>query len=126
MKTKVETTNAMLPNNSPHSQAIISNGFVFTQGVICLTPEGKMLEGTFEEQIHQIMRSLQAILEEAGTSFENVVKTTIYVTDMSVYGQVNEIYKSYMSAPYPARETVGVNELPLGAKVEISMIAACK
>lgn len=123
MKIKVETPEAMLPNGSPHSQAIIANNFVFTQGVICLTPEGKMLEGTFEEQVHQIMKNLVAILEEAKTSFENVVKTTIYVTDMSTYGKVNEIYKSYFSDPYPARETVCVKELPLGAKVEISMIA---
>ncbi len=123
MKTKIFTANAPSPGQSPHSQAIISNGFVFTQGSICLTPEGKMLEGTLEEKIHQIMKNLQAILIEGGTSFENVVKTTIYVTDMSIYGKVNEIYASYMSEPYPARETVCVKELPLGAQVEISMIA---
>jgi len=82
-----------------------------------------MLEGTIEEQTHQIMKSLQVILEEARTSFKNVVKTTIFVTDMSIYGKLNEVYKSYFSDPYPARETVCVKELPLGAKVEISLIA---
>jgi len=123
MKTKVETRKAPLPNLSPHSQAIVASHFVFTQGVICLTPEGEMLKGTTEEQVDQIMKNLQAILEKAGTSFKNVVKTTIYVTDMSVYGKVNEVYKSYLSDPYPARETVCVKELPLGALVEISMIA---
>ncbi len=123
MKTKIETSKAMLPKGSPHSQAIVANNFVFTQGVICLTPDGKMLEGTLEEQAHQIMKNLQAILEEAGTSFENVVKATVYVTDMSIYGKVNEVYKGYFSDPYPARETVCVKELPLGAKVEISLIA---
>lgn len=79
MKIKVETTKAMLPKASPHSQAIIANGLVFTQGVICLTPEDNLLEGTIEDQIHQVTKNLQAILEEAGTSFANVVKTTIYV-----------------------------------------------
>ncbi len=123
MKTKVETTKAPLTGTSPHSQAIIADNFVFTQGSIYLTPEGKLLEGTIDEQIHQIMKNLQAILEAAGVGFSNVVKTTIYVTDMSLYGKVNEIYGSYMSDPYPARETVCVKELPLGAKVEMSMVA---
>ncbi len=123
MKIKVETKKAPLPGSSPHSQAIIAGNFVFTQGSIYLTPEGNLLEGTIEEQIHQIMKNLQAILEEAGVSFVDVVKTTIYVTDMSLYKTVNEIYGSYFSDPYPAREAVCVSELPLGAKVEMSMIA---
>ena len=123
-KAKIETSKAPTPGTSPHSQAIIANNLVFTQGVIYLTPEMKLLEGNIEEQIHQIMKNLQAILEEAGVAFKDVVKTVIYVTDMSLYSKVNEIYGSYMSDPYPARETVCVKELPLGAKVEISMIAA--
>lgn len=124
MKTKIETTKAPAAGTSPHSQAIVANGFVFTQGSIYLTPEGKLLEGTTEEQVHQIMKNLRAILEAAGVSFADVVKTTIYITDMSLYGEVNKAYGSYFSDPYPAREAVCVKELPLGAKVEISMIAA--
>ncbi len=123
MRTKVETDKAPAAGSSPHSQAIIADNLVFTQGSIYLTPEGKLLEGTLEEQIHQIMKNLQNILEAAGVTFADVVKTTIYVTDMSLYGTINEIYKSYMSDPYPAREAVCVKDLPLGAKVEISMIA---
>lgn len=123
MKTKIETAKAPTAGASPHSQAIVANNFVFTQGSICLTTDGKLLEGTIEEQIHQIMKNLQAILEAAEVSFADVVKTTIYITDMSIYGKVNEVYGSYVSAPYPARETVCVKELPLGAKVEISMVA---
>lgn len=123
MKIKIETKNAPLPGKSPHSQAIVAGNFVFTQGSIHLTPEGKLLEGTIEEQIHQIMKNLGEILRAAGVSFSDVVKSTIYVTDMSIYGKVNEVYGSYFSEPYPARETVCVKELPLGAKVEISMIA---
>jgi len=123
MKTKIETPNAPQPGTIPYSQAIAANGFIFTAGIICQTPEGKLLEGTIEEQVHQIMKNLQAILEAGGVGFAEVVKTTIYVTDMALYKQVNEIYGSYLSEPYPARETVCVKELPLGARVEISMIA---
>lgn len=124
MKRKIQTDKAPAAGVSPHSQAIVANGFVFTQGSIYLTTEGKLLEGTTEEQVHQIMKNLQAILEEAGLSFSDVVKTTIYMTDMSLYGDINKVYGSYFSDPYPAREAVCVKELPLGAKVEISMIAA--
>lgn len=123
MKQKIVTTKALPAGTSPHSQAIVAGNFVFTQGSIYLTPEGKLLKGTIEEQIHQIMKNLKAILEAAGVSFADVVKTTIYTTDMSIYGKINEVYASYMSQPYLARETVCVKELPLGAKVEISMIA---
>ena len=123
MKTKIETAKAPAAGASPHSQAIVANNFVFTQGSIYLTPEGKLLEGTIEEQVHQIMKNLQAILEAAGVSFADVVKATIYMTDISLYGEVNKVYGSYFSDPYPAREAVCVKELPLGARVEISMVA---
>ncbi len=122
MKTKVETTNAPKATG-PFSQAVIEGNLIFTSGQIYLTPEGKLLEGTIEEQTNQIMKNLKAILEKAGVSFANVVKTTIYITDMAIYGKINEVYGGYMTEPYPARETVCVKELPLGAKIEISMIA---
>ncbi|KKT41544.1 MAG: Endoribonuclease L-PSP family protein [Microgenomates group bacterium GW2011_GWC1_44_37] len=122
MKTKVVTDKAPIATG-PFSQAIVDNNLIFTSGSIYLTTEGKLLEGTIEEQIHQIIKNLQAILEGAGVDFSHVVKTTIYVTDMSIYGKVNEVYGTYMSDPFPAREVVCVKELPLGAKVEISMIA---
>jgi 2-iminobutanoate/2-iminopropanoate deaminase len=124
VKKKIETPNAPAAGASPHSQAIVANNFVFTQGSICLTLEGKLLEGAVEEQVHQIMKNLQAILEAAGVTFADVVKATIYMTDMSLYGEVNKVYASYFSDSYPAREAVCVKELPLGAKVEISMVAA--
>jgi 2-iminobutanoate/2-iminopropanoate deaminase len=107
----------------PFSSSITTNGFIFTSGQVYLTREGKLLEGTIEEQTKQIMTNLEAVLKNAGATFKDVVKTTIYTTDMSVYGKINEVYGSYFSAPYPARETVCVKELPLGAKLEISMIA---
>lgn len=122
MKTKVETPKAPKATG-PFSQAVVDGNMVFTSGSVYLTLEGKLLEGTVEEQIHQIMHNLQAILESAGTDFSDVVKTTIYVTDMSIYGKVNEVYGTYVSDPFPAREVVCVKELPLGARIEISMVA---
>ncbi len=122
MKTKVETSGAPKATG-PFSQAIANGNLIYTSGQICLTTEGKLLECTVEEQTHQIMKNLKAILEAAGVSFNNVVKTTIYVTDMSVYGKINEVYGTYFSDPFPAREVVGIQALPLGAKLEISMVA---
>jgi 2-iminobutanoate/2-iminopropanoate deaminase len=108
----------------PFSSAVSRNGFVFTSGQVYLTEDGKLLKGTIVEQTHQVMKNLQKILLKEGFDFIDVVKTTIYITDMSVYQQVNEVYASYFKQPYPAREMVCVKELPLGAKLEISMIAA--
>lgn len=125
MKRKVETPNAPKATG-PFSQAVASENFVFTSGQVYLTPEGKLLEGTIEEQTHQVMKNLKAILEAAGVTFADVVKTTIYVTDMSSYGKINGVYGSYFSEPFPARETVCVKELPLGARLEISMVAIKK
>lgn len=122
MKVKIETTKSVKATG-PFSQAVVDGNLIFTSGQIYLTPEGKLLEGTIEDQIHQIMKNLKAILEAAGADFTHVVKTTIYVTDMTIYGKVNEIYGSYVKEPFPAREVVCVKELPLGAKVEISMVA---
>src|SRR3989344_6116159 len=122
MKKKIETKNAPKATG-PFSQAIQVGNFLFVGGQINLTKEGKLLTGNLEDEIHQIMKNLKSILEEAGFSFKDVVKTTIYVTDMSFYGKVNEVYASYMSDLFPARETVCVKELPLGARIEISMIA---
>lgn len=125
MKTKIETFLAPKATG-PFSQAVINGNMVFTSGQIYLTPDGKLLEGTIEEQTHQVMKNLKAILEAAGANFNDVVKTTIYVTDMANYGKINEVYGSYFSKLYPARETVCVKELPLGAKLEISMVAIKK
>ena len=120
---KIETPKAMLPKGSPHSQAMVANGFVFTQGVIALTPEGVMEEGDLDNKVRQIMENIENILLEANSSLDNVVKATIFVTDMKFYAEVNNAYKDYFADPYPARETVCVKELPLGAEIEMSVIA---
>lgn len=122
MKKKIET-NLAPKAVGPYSQAIAVDNLVFTSGQIHLNSEGKLLEGTIEEKTHQVMKNLKAVLETAGVTFINVVKTTIYVTDMNDYGKINEVYSTYMTDPFPARETVCVNALPLKATLEISMIA---
>jgi len=122
MKTKIETPNAP-PATGPFSQAVVTGNTVYTGGQIALTPEGKLNQGTIEEQTHQVMKNLGAILEASGVTFADVVKASIYITDMSIFGRMNEVYKSYLADPYPARETVCVKDLVLGARLEISMIA---
>jgi 2-iminobutanoate/2-iminopropanoate deaminase len=122
MKTKIDTNKAPKATG-PFSQAILQNNLVFTSGQIGLTTEGKLLDGSIKEQTIQVMNNLKAVLNKANCDFGNIVKTTIYVTDMSVYGEINGIYASFMKDPFPAREVIGVKELPLGARVEISMIA---
>lgn len=122
MKKKIESSNA--PAATAHfSQAIMVGNLIFTAGQIHLTPSGDLLQGTIEEQTHQVMKNLKAVLEAAGATFADVVKTTVYLTDLSVYPKVKEVYSSYVSEPYPARETIGAKELPMGATVEMSMIA---
>lgn len=123
MKTKIETPNAPRPNGMPYSQAIVAGNLIFTAGQIHLTPDGKLLEGNIEEQTHQVMKNLQAILHAASASFDDVVKTTIYVINLFDYVKINQVYGSYFTKDFPARETVCVKQLPLGAKVEISMVA---
>ncbi|MBS3127540.1 RidA family protein [Candidatus Woesearchaeota archaeon] len=122
MKKKIIAKNAPKATG-PYSHAIQIGKMLFTSGQIHLTPDGKLLKGKIEDETRQILENLKSILEEAGYSFKDVVKTTIFVTDMTLYGKVNEVYESYMTEPYPARETVCVKELPIGARVEISMIA---
>lgn len=108
----------------PFSESVTKNGFVFLSGQIYLKEDGTLLEGTIEEQTHQIMKNLKKLLQKEELTFADVVKTTIYTTDMSLYAQVNEVYAAYFSEKPPAREMIGVKELPLGARLEISMIAA--
>lgn len=123
MKTQVTSETAPPTKGFPLSHAISTDALVFTSGQIYLTSDMKLVEGSIEDKTHQVMKNLQAILEAAGVSFDHVVKSTIYVTNMEIYGKVNEVYASYLNEPYPAREVVCVAALPLGAEIEISMIA---
>jgi len=106
----------------PYSQAIKINDLVYTSGQIAIV-DGKLIEGNAGDQAKLVMENLKAVLESAGVNFDNVVKTTIFLTEMTDFAAVNEVYRSFMSQPYPARETVSVKQLPLNASVEISMVA---
>ena len=99
MKAKVETANAPFPGKSPHSQAIIANNFVFTQGSICLTSEGRLLEGTIEEQIHQTMRNLQAILDAAGGK---VTGLPVEIPGVGQYVSFNDTEENTVSMLQPS------------------------
>ena len=122
MKEKVETDRALkVPGLL--SQGVVSNGFIYVAGQIHMTPDGKLIEGSTEDKVHLVMKNLAAILKAAAADFSNVVKATVYVTDMSELPKLNEVYATYFSEPFPAREAVCVKELPLKASIEISVIA---
>ena len=122
MHTKIETADAP-PAKGDFSQGIVAGNMIFTTGQISLAPDATFLAGTIEEETRQVMKNLKNILSAAGASFRDVVKTTVYLTDLSVYDRVKKVYAEYVSDPAPARETVGVASLPLGAKIQISMVA---
>lgn len=108
----------------PFSESVAKNGLVFISGQVPLTPDDILLEGSIEEQTHQVMRNLLAVLEKEGLGFQDVVKATIFVIDMENYSKVSNVYASYFNELFPAREFICVKELPIKAEVEISMIAA--
>jgi len=108
----------------PYSQAIALNGLVFLSGQIGIDPDtGKVVGGGTGAEAERALQNLQAVLEAASLSFDDVVRTTIYLADLSDFLAVNEIYGRFFTAPFPARSTVGVAALPLGARVEIDAIA---
>ncbi|QPH37740.1 RidA family protein [Pedobacter endophyticus] len=123
MKKIITTTNAPAPIG-PYSQAVQAGNFLFVSGQVAINPEsGELSIGNIEEETHQVMRNLKAVLLEAGLTFDNVVKSTIFLSDMGTFAQVNEIYGQYFTADFPARETVQVSVLPKNVNVEISVIA---
>jgi 2-iminobutanoate/2-iminopropanoate deaminase len=111
----------------PYSQAVRANGMVFLSGQVAFVPATGQLElSSLEAETHQVMKNIQAVLDEAKISFEHIVKTTIFLSDMSLFAQVNAVYGTYFTGDFPARETVAVKGLPRGVNVEISMIAVDK
>jgi 2-iminobutanoate/2-iminopropanoate deaminase len=122
-KTIITTSNAPAPIG-PYSQAIQSGNMLFISGQICFDPvTGDLMNKDIQEETHQVMHNLKAILLKAGLDFSNVIKTTIFITDMHRFGEVNEVYGKYFTGNFPARETVQVSALPKFVNVEISMIA---
>lgn len=106
----------------PYSQAMVVNGMVYTSGQLGMTADG-VLRDTVVEQAEQSIKNLMAVLEAAGSSIENAVKTTVFLADINDFVAVNEVYGKYFTEPYPARSAVQVANLPKGAKVEIEVIA---
>lgn len=108
----------------PYSQAVQVGDLIYTAGQIPLIPEtGKLIEGGIEEQTRQVMQNLSNVLEAAGSSLAQVVKTTIFVTNLGDFAAINKVYGSFFAANPPARSTVQVAALPLGANVEIEAVA---
>ncbi|MEJ8817922.1 RidA family protein [Lacibacter sp. H407] len=125
MEKKIIQTNQAPAPIGPYNQAVAAGGFLFISGQICIKPDtGDMNNADIQAETHQVMHNLKAVLQEAGMDFRNVVKTTIFLSDMVLFSEVNEIYGKYFEGDFPARETVAVKGLPKNVNVEISMIAA--
>ena len=108
----------------PYNQAVKAGDLVFISGQVAIIPStGGLVTSGVKDEAHQVMQNLKAILDEAKLTFGHIVKTTIFLSDMSLFGDVNEVYGSYFTGDYPARETVAVKGLPKGVNVEISVIA---
>jgi 2-iminobutanoate/2-iminopropanoate deaminase len=119
----INTNNAPAPIG-PYSQAVIANGFLFLSGQVAINPEsGEVIQSSIAEETHQVMRNIKAVLLEASYDLKDVVKTTIFLSDMNLFAEVNDVYGSYFESNFPARETVAVKGLPKGVNVEISMTA---
>lgn len=123
MKSIVHTSHAPAPIG-PYSQAIKSGGFLFASGQIAIVPETGALElSSIPAEAHQVMKNIGALLKEAGLSYGHIVKTSIFLRDMNDFSAVNEVYGSYFSGDFPARETVQVSALPKNVNIEISVTA---
>ena len=123
MKKIIFTDKAPAPIG-PYSQAVLAGNTLYTSGQIPLTPAGDLVIGSIEEETKQVMENMKAVLEAAGATFDDVVKATIFISDMNDFAKINAVYGSYLNEEFaPARETVQVVRLPKDVNVEISMIA---
>lgn len=107
----------------PYSQAVVAGDFIFFSGQIPLTPEGKVVSGTIEAQTRQVLSNMAAVLGAAGLGYDDIVKTTIYLTDLGDFAKVNELYGGCFTGTPPARACVEVSALPKGVSIEIDWIA---
>lgn len=124
MKRIIKTENAPAPIG-PYSQAVMTGNMLYTSGQIAIDPKtGELVQGSIEEETEQVMENLKALLEAAGMGFDEVIKTTIFITDMHQFSRINAVYGRYFNEDTaPARETVQVAALPKFVNVEISVIA---
>jgi 2-iminobutanoate/2-iminopropanoate deaminase len=122
-KVIIKTANAPEPIG-PYNQAVLAGDTLYISGQICIDPHtGELKKRDIQDETHQAMQNLRAILVAAGMGFNHVVKTTIFITDMHQFSEINEVYGKYFDGEFPARETVQVSALPKFVNVEISMIA---
>ena len=120
----INTLNAPDPIG-PYSQAVKTGGMLFISGQVAIKPRtSELITNNIQKETEQVMNNLKAILSEAGLGFKHVIKTTIFLKDMSLFVSVNEVYGKFFKSDFPARETVAVKGLPKDVNVEISMIAA--
>jgi len=123
MKKSIETLHAPAPIG-PYSQAISVENLLFVSGQVAINPlDQKVLVGSIEDEAHLVMKNIGAILKENHMDYSNIVNSTIYLKDFGQFGQVNGIYESYLTKPYPARTTVEVSRLPKDVNLEIAVIA---
>ncbi|ASZ10563.1 RidA family protein [Chitinophaga pendula] len=123
-KQVINTTKAPAPIG-PYNQAVKAGNMLFVSGQIALHPEtNQLVTSDIIAETHQVMQNLKSILAEAGMDFSDILKSTIFITDMQTFSDINEVYGKYFSGYFPARETVQVAALPRGVNVEISVIAA--
>ena len=120
----IETPNA--PGAiGPYSQAVKIDGLIFTSGALPIDPAtGKFPEGPIANRTHQVLKNLVAVLDAAGATLDDVVKTTVFLADMNDFQEVNEVYAQYFKMPFPARSAVQVAKLPLGSDIEIEAVAS--
>jgi 2-iminobutanoate/2-iminopropanoate deaminase len=124
MPKQIIQTNKVPRPIGPYSQAVIANGFLFASGQVAFNPAtGELVLTDILSETKQVMENIKAVLDEAKLSFAHVVKTSIFLSDMQLFAQVNEVYASYFTADFPARETVAVKTLPRNVNVEISITA---
>ncbi len=121
----VHTENAPAPfGGAPYSQAMISGDLVFVSGQVPIDPAtGSLVPGGVVEQTEQVLRNLAAVLEAAGSGLAHALKTTVFLTDLGTFGDMNGVYGQHLTAPFPARSTIEVSALPAGASIEIECIA---
>lgn len=125
MKNQIINTSKAPQPIGAYNQAIISNGFVFTAGQVPIDPDsGNLIEGNFKERVRRVLMNLKSILEEAGTNLSNVAKFTVFLTDISNYTEVNEVFNEFIrDSEAPARSLIEVSSLPADADIEIDCIA---
>jgi 2-iminobutanoate/2-iminopropanoate deaminase len=124
MHREIITTDRIAPSVGPFSAAVRAGDLLFLSGQVALDPAtGKLVAGDIGTQTEQIFTNISAVLEAAGKSFDNVMKTTVYLANMKDFGAMNTVYARYFQTPYPARTTIQAAALPLGAAVEIEVVA---